>query len=133
MYSQSMSIKEEHIDFQGILDGLYYPFYMETVRHDFMRDVYGIDIVEAAKNGNLYVLASFELKFKRSLKQDEKIEVTCEFKPISAIKFGFHQKIICDGKVCAEADFIATCVPAAGGRPFIPEEVKQALLDLGSN
>lgn len=29
MCSQTLSIKDEHIDFQGILDGLYYPYYME--------------------------------------------------------------------------------------------------------
>ena len=127
LYSQTLSIKDEHIDFQGIVDGLYYPFYMEKVRHDFMRDVYDIDIIQAAKEGRIYVLASYELKFKNSLKKGDQIEVTCELSSISNIKFGFNQKIICNGKVSAEAIFIATCIPAAGGRPFIPGEVKQAL------
>ncbi|WP_119327579.1 acyl-CoA thioesterase [Cysteiniphilum halobium] len=127
MYSQTLSIKDEHIDFQGILDGLYYPYYMEKVRHDFMRDVFDIDIVKAADEGKLYVLASYELKFKNSLKKGDQVEVTCELTPISNIKFGFYQKMLCNGKVCAEANFIATCIPAAGGRPFVPDEVKEAL------
>ncbi|WP_440616763.1 acyl-CoA thioesterase [Cysteiniphilum sp. 6C5] len=127
MYSQTLSIKDEHIDFQGILDGLYYPYYMQEVRHDFMRDVFGIDIVKAADEGKLYVLASYELKFKSSLKKGDQVEVTCELTPISNIKFGFHQKMLCNGKICAEANFIATCIPAVGGRPFVPEEIKKAL------
>lgn len=127
MYSQKAVIKEDHIDFQGILDGLYYPFYMEKVRHEFMKEVHGIDIIEAAKEGKLYVLMSYEMRFKNSLKKGDSVEVTCELKPISALKFGFHQKMIANDKVCAEADFVCTCVPAGGGRPSLPEELKKAL------
>lgn len=126
-YSQTTKVKKEHIDFQGIVDGLYYPHYMESVRHDFMREVYNIDIVEAAKEGKNYVLMSYEMRFKSSLKEDDEIKVTCELKPISTLKFGFHQQIIANNKVCAEADFVVTCVPAGGGRPFIPEELKEVL------
>ncbi|MGV3278781.1 acyl-CoA thioesterase [Rickettsiales bacterium LUAb2] len=127
MYSQKTVVKAEHIDFQGIVDGLYYPHYMEKVRHDFMRDVYNVDIIKAAEKGDLYVLVSYEMRFKHSLQMGDDIEVTCEVKPLSSIKFGFHQKIIANNKVCAEADFVATCMPKGGGRPFIPTELKTVL------
>lgn len=130
MYSETAQIQNEHIDFQGILDGLYYPFYMEKVRHNFMREVYGIDIIKAAQDGNLYVLLSYELKFKNPLKTNDIVEVTCELNPISALKFGFNQKMISAGKVCAEASFVCTCIPASGGRPFLPEELKSVLNNL---
>jgi len=127
-YSQATKVKDEHIDFQGIVDGLYYPHYMEKVRHDFMREANNIDIVKASEEGKNYVLLSYEMRFKNSLKKGDDIDITCELKPISALKFGFYQKIIANGKVCAEADFVATCVPSGGGRPFIPDELK-AILD----
>lgn len=130
MYEVETHIKPEHIDCQGILDGLYYPFYMEEVRHKFMRECHNIDLEEAAKLGNLYVLVSYELRFKQPLKGNDLVKVTCELKPISALKFGFHQKMVSNGKVCAEADFVCTCIPASGGRPFLPAELKEALRSL---
>jgi acyl-CoA thioester hydrolase len=79
----------------------------------------------AAKDGINWVLAEYTLKFKASLKRGDRITVTCELKPVegSRSRFGFHQTIVRDGKTAAEGDFTATCVPVAGGRPFIPEAV----------
>ena len=39
MYEMTMQVKDEHIDFQNIMDGLYYPYYMETCRHQYIKDV----------------------------------------------------------------------------------------------
>jgi acyl-CoA thioester hydrolase len=129
MYIKNMTIKDEHIDFQGILDGLHYPYYMEETRHQYIKEALGVDIVEAAKRGQNYVLASYELNFRLSLKKGDEINVTCKCIQIqgSKSKFGFEQEILIHGKVAATASFIATCLPAAGGRPYIPEEVKNYL------
>ena len=130
MFSVDMSVKDEHIDFQGIVDGLYYPWYMEVVRHRFVKEELGVDIEEAAKRGESWVLVEYTLKFKASLKKGDAVTVTCELRPIegSRSRFGFFQTIVRDGKVAAEASFTATCVPAAGGRPFIPEHVQSRLV-----
>jgi len=129
MYELTMQVKDEHIDFQGIVDGLYYPYYFEECRHRYVKEVCGVDIVEFAKKGLNLVLAEYTLKFKASLKKDDKIVVVCELVPIegSRSRIGFFQQIICNDKIAAEANFIATCVPAAGGRPFIPDEFKNYL------
>ena len=129
MYEKLMQVKDEHIDFQGIVDGLYYPFYLEECRHQYVKDVLGIDIVEFAKKGLKLVLAEYTLKFKASLKKGDKLIVTCELIPIegSRTKVGFKQQIICNDKIAAEGTFIATCLPASGGRPFIPEEFQSYL------
>jgi len=29
MFAKQYEVDEKHIDFQGVVDGLYYPFYME--------------------------------------------------------------------------------------------------------
>ena len=129
MYKLDMIVKDEHIDFQGIMDGLYYPFYMEDCRHKYIKDELGVDIVEYAKNGLNLVLAEYNFKFKAPLKKNDKLAVTCKVVPVegSSSKFGFEQTIVCNDKVAAEARFIATCVPAAGGRPFVPEDVAKYL------
>jgi acyl-CoA thioester hydrolase len=129
MYEMQMQVQDEHIDFQNIMDGLFYPYYMETCRHQYIKDVLGIDIVEFAKQGLNLVLAEYTLKFRAPLKKGVQLTVTCQLTPIesSRSKFAFTQQIICNGKPAAEGFFTATCVPAAGGRPFIPEEFKRFL------
>ncbi len=125
MYQLDFIVKDEHIDFQGIMDGLYYPFYMEECRHKYVKDVLGIDIVEYARSGFNLVLAEYNFKFKLPLKKNDKLNVTCKLIAIegSRSRFGFEQQILCNDKVAAQALFIATCVPASGGRPFIPKEM----------
>ena len=125
MYQLDMQVKPEHIDFQDIMDGLYYPFYFEECRHKFLHDVIGIDIQEFSQQGNNLVLVEYSLKFKSSLKKDDTISVTCELlsSPKSRTKFAIGQTIICNAKVAAAATFIVTCLPTAGGRPFIPEAI----------
>ncbi|SNQ40924.1 hypothetical protein KSGM81_03877 [Klebsiella quasipneumoniae] len=44
MFSKMYEVGEDHIDFQEVVDGLYYPFYMEWARHAFMKEALGIDI-----------------------------------------------------------------------------------------
>lgn len=128
MYKLEMKVKNEHIDFQGILDGLYYPFYMEECRHKYVKDVIGVDIQEFAKAGLNLVLLEYSLKFKSSLKKEDVVEVTCTMAPTdSKIKFAFDQTIICNGKIVSEGKFFATCVKADGGRPYIPDEIKKYL------
>lgn len=126
MYEMQMQVKDEHIDFQGIMDGLYYPFYFEVCRHQYIKDTLNVDIVEFAEKGLNLVLVEYSLRFRTSLKKGDQLIVTCQLVPVenSRSRVSFDQQIICNGKVAAEANFIATCVPAAGGRPFIPEEFK---------
>ena len=42
-FIKTYTAKDEHIDFQNIMDGLYYPFYMEWCRHDYIKEVLGFD------------------------------------------------------------------------------------------
>ncbi len=135
MYSQIMQVQSNHIDFQNILDSLYYPHYMEKVRHDYMKEVFNIDIIEAAKKGHLYVLRSYNINFKRSLYVHDKIKVTADAKFLSNIKLGCYQQIIStkDNLLCADANFEIVCVNQNTGRPFLPNELKNILETLKNN
>lgn len=130
MFELALQVKDEHIDCQGIVDGLYYPFYLEECRHLFLHEITGLDLQQYADKGQHLVLAEYNLKFKSSLKSGDHLMVTCNLVPLdkpSRTKFAMYQEIICNNKVAAAATFIATCVPAAGGRPFIPDEIKPHL------
>ena len=131
-YSKNYMVKEEHIDVQGIMDGLYYPFYMEWCRHDFIREVLGFDLEEQANNGVFMVLSQYTIKYLRSLKKDDQFIVTCALYADKAgqPRLHFKQSIIMNGKVMTTAVFTGTCIPASGGRPFLPEKIKD-LINIG--
>jgi acyl-CoA thioester hydrolase len=132
MYNKIMTVKDEHIDFQGIMDGLYYAYYMEIARHQYLIDVHDIDIVKASKDdGHNYVLASIDkMNFKRPVLRGAVVTVSCQIEPITSTKFGFYQTMLVGDKIVADAHFTATCIPATGGRPFIPEKLKKSLESL---
>jgi acyl-CoA thioester hydrolase len=130
-YIKSYVAKDEHIDVQNIMDGLYYPFYMEYCRHDYIREVLGFDLREEAEKGFLLVLSEYKIQFVRSLKKDDEFVVTCQLlgDPDGLPKIHFKQEIICKGKIMTKAVFTGTCIPATGGRPYLPEKVNQLLKD----
>ncbi|SFE79872.1 acyl-CoA thioester hydrolase [Chitinophaga sp. CF118] len=128
-YVKEYTVKEEHIDVQGIMDGLFYPFYMEYCRHEFIKDVLGFSLEEEAKRGVNMVLSQYTIQFIRSLKKDDTFTVTCELFSDKSEKpqIHFEQKIILNGKIVTKAVFTGTCVPATGGRPFLPDSIKEKM------
>lgn len=128
MFEKHYSIKDEHVDFQGVVDGLYYPFYMEWCRHAFMKDVIGLDIEKEFEMGHIHMILEYTIKFKKSLKQGDNITVTCEVKKADKKnRVMFIQQILVEGICFSEATFLATCL--VNGRPSIPNQVIEALTD----
>lgn len=39
MFVKQYTVKEDPIDIQGIMDGLFYPFYIKDCRHDLVNNV----------------------------------------------------------------------------------------------
>jgi len=133
-YSKNYTVVDTHIDVQGIMDGLYYPFYMEECRHDYIREILGFDFVQQAENGVFMVLSEYKIKFIRSLKKDDNFDVTCTvYTDAQGLpRLHFKQSILKNGKIMASAVFTGTCIPATGGRPYLPEELKANLTDASS-
>lgn len=130
-YKRNYIAKEEHIDVQGIMDGLYYPFYMEDCRHAFIREVLGFDFETEALNGVFMVLSKYTLHFVRSLRKGDEFEVTCSvFKDKNtATTLHFRQTILLKGKLVTKGVFSGTCIPAKGGRPYLPASLLGKLED----
>jgi acyl-CoA thioester hydrolase len=130
-YLKEYQVKEEHIDVQGIMDGLYYPFYMEDCRHKFIKEIMGFDIEEKAKEGINMVLAGYTIKFFRPLRKNDVFRVNCSLYKGAAnsVKFYLKQSITLNNKVFTEATFTVTCVPANGGKAYLPNDIKD-LVDL---
>ena len=128
-FSKEYITRDEHIDVQGIMDGLYYPFYMEYCRHEYIDKILGFNLESEAKKGINMVLSEYSIRFLRSLKQGDTFTVTCElFRDKNDVpKLHFQQSIILNGKITTKAIFTGTCVLSTGGRPFLPEAIKSMI------
>jgi acyl-CoA thioester hydrolase len=131
-YSKTYTVKDEHIDVQNIMDGLYYPFYMEYCRHDYIREILGFDFVTEAQNGVNMVLSKYTIQFVRSLKKGDTFIVTCKafLDEGNRSVLNFDQTILLNNKIVTKATFSGTCVKAGGGRPFLPENLLEKLTNL---
>ncbi|AMP98198.1 thioesterase [Pedobacter cryoconitis] len=130
-FTKTYTVKDEHIDVQEIMDGLYYPFYMEYCRHDYIREVLGFDFEEQAGKGVFMVLSGYKISFLRSLKKGDNFSVTCTLYTDKAglPRLHFKQAIMMNGKVMTKATFTGTCIPASGGRPYLPESLTEKIAD----
>ncbi|MDC9614733.1 acyl-CoA thioesterase [Xenorhabdus khoisanae] len=128
MFSKKYLVDGQHIDFQGVVDGLYYPFYLEWARHAFMKEALGLDLEEEFKAGRMHIILEYSLRFRKSLQKGNKMEVTCKVtKNEKRSRINFEQQILVDGVVYADATFVATCL--VNGRPTVPEVVMNAVVD----
>ena len=131
-YTKTYTVKDEHIDVQNIMDGLYYPFYMEYCRHDFIREVLGFDFEKEALAGVNMVLSRYTLQFVRSLKKGDTFQVTCA--PLldknNKSVLHFRQTILLNNKIVTKAVFSGTCVKSTGGRPYLPDNLLEKLADI---
>ncbi len=102
---------------------------MEWTRHAYMREALGIDIEEEFRQGKLYMVLEYSLRFRKSLQKGDSVEVTCQLeRNEKRNRVNFAQQIKVDGVVYAEATFVATCL--ANDRPSMPEAVMSALEQL---
>ncbi|HBW6183534.1 TPA: acyl-CoA thioesterase [Klebsiella pneumoniae] len=128
MFIKKFAVDEKHVDFQGVVDGLYYPFYMEWTRHAYMKDELGLDLEAEFKEGRLHMILEYSMKFRKSLLKDHNMEVTCQLqKNEKRNRVNFVQQILVDGVVFAEATFVATCL--VNGRPSVPDVVQNAIVE----
>jgi acyl-CoA thioester hydrolase len=131
-YTKNYQVRPEHIDVQNIMDGLYYPFYLESCRHAFIKDVLGFDLEEEAQKGIHMVLSQYTIKFLRSLKKEDNFTVTCTLLAdgTGQPRLHFKQTIVCNGKLMTSGLFTGTCVPASGGRAFLPDSILTLVKEL---
>lgn len=126
MYTKQYDVINEHLDFQGVVDGLYFPFYMEWCRHSYLKEVAGIDIELEFRKGFIYTMTNMSISYKKSLYSNDRLTVSCDLsRKEGEFKFIFHERIFVMDKICAEAYVTAVCLKE--GRPIIPDPINKLL------
>jgi len=126
MFSKSYAVDPQHIDFQGVMDGLFYPFYFEWARHSYFSEEFGINLDQLFELGHMYVVLEYKMKFKKSVHRNETVVITCHVeKHEKPTRVNVVQKMFVDGVIAAEGNFVCTCM--IKGRPSIPQVIKNLI------
>lgn len=124
MHRTELAVRDYECDIQGIVNNAVYLNYLETARHEFLKD-HGINFIEMHKKGKDLVVIRAEIDYKKSLKADDKFYITTSLKAISKLKFAFDQEIYRNDDVLSiKALITGTCISSAG-KPIIAEELSQ--------
>jgi len=128
IFTESVMVKKEHIDFQNILDNIYYSYYFENTRHKCFHELTGLSVEELAEEGINAVLLKEYIDFKKPIRETDQIQVTCEFKAMSKVKFIAEQSILINDNIASKGYYEITCVKASGGRPFLPDLITSKIV-----
>jgi len=111
MFSKSLVVESRHIDFRGVVNGIFLPYYMEWARDDFLRTERGIDIERLFEQGQEFLTLEFFIGFKKNIPQGEVITVTCQFEPHElSDRLKAVQTVLVGDDVYCEAVFVFTCI-----------------------
>ena len=129
-YRVELKVRDNEIDIQGVVNNANYFIYMEHTRHIFLKEILKIDFIEMAKaNQNLFLINS-NIEFKKPLIPNDKFYVTCKLKAEGRIRVAFEQEIRLSSNdtLIAKAVNIGVCMDGNKNRPYIPEVIKQYLV-----
>jgi YbgC/YbaW family acyl-CoA thioester hydrolase len=105
LYTYEVLILEKHLDSFGHVNNAAYVALYEEARWDFItRNNYGLDVIQREQKGP--VILDLSVRFKRELKNREKILITSQAIEIISPKIMIlEQKMISNSKVASEAKF----------------------------
>lgn len=106
IFEYEIIIKENHLDSFGHVNNAVYVQLYEEARWDFItKNGYGLEVIQKLQVGP--VLLDMQVRFKREIKNREKIKITSQTKEIISPRImTLEQKMInSNGKVASEALF----------------------------
>lgn len=118
-----MEVRDYECDMQGVVNNSVYQNYLEHTRHQYLKSI-GLDFAELTEKEINLMVIRVEIDYKASLKSGDKFISALRMERISALRFGFVQRIFrkSDNKLMTKALVIGTSVNE-NGRPKLPQEL----------
>ena len=111
LYQHEMKVRDYECDAQGIVNNANYQHYYEVARHEFLIEN-GLNFYELHLEGLDAVVVSVYIRYKHSLRGNDKFICSIDNLEKDGIRYIFNQKIIRerDGKVCSTAKIETACM-----------------------
>lgn len=127
LFEHTMKVRDYECDAQGIVNNANYQHYYEVVRHEFLEEN-NLNFYELHQQGIDAVVVSVYIRYKHSLRGNERFTCTIDNLQKEGIRYIFNQRIIRerDGKVCSVAKVETACM--VNGKVGKPDTLDNALL-----
>jgi len=122
-FEYEMDVRDYECDMQGVVNNSVYQNYLEHTRHQYLKSI-GLDFTELTEKEINLMVIRIEIDYQASLKSGDKFISALRMERISALRFGFVQRIFrkSDNKLMIKALVIGTSVNK-NGRPKLPQEL----------
>ena len=112
----------------GVVNHAVYLHYLEHTRHEFIKSL-GKDAAMMQQQGYNLVVTHLEIDYKHPLRSGEQFISRLAVSAVTRVRFIFLQDIYnASSTLTTSANIIGTAILPTG-RPGIPSEFRQALLD----
>ena len=130
-FQLEFQVRDYECDMQGGVNNAVYQNYLEHCRHEFIKQL-GLDFADLTKRGLHLLVIRAELEYKRPLRSGDRFWIGLILERISALRYRFQQDIYLepDNQLVLKAWITGTGVNAKG-RPQLPQEIKDALVETG--
>lgn len=111
-YKIEMEVRNNELDSQGIVNNANYMIYLSHARHKHVDEI-GINFDQYSKNNQKLILLGCTMKFKNSLKANDKFYVSSSLGTSEyPYQWTYNQEIkrLSDNKLILKATFTSTCV-----------------------
>jgi acyl-CoA thioester hydrolase len=111
-YLKKYVVEKDYVDENGCMHSIYYPYYMELCRRDYLKDILGFDFAEEAVRDIYMKISQYSIKSFGMLKASDNFVVTCAVFIGSTENgnFNFKQSVIKDGRIISLGIFSLNCV-----------------------
>jgi acyl-CoA thioester hydrolase len=122
-------VRDYECDLQAVVNNAVYQNYLEHARHEFLRSR-GIDFAEVTARGINLVVTRAQLDYHKSLVSGDTFCVRSLLRPVSKLRFEFHQQIfrLPDETLMLSARITGTSLNQKG-RPYSPDILQDLFAD----
>ena len=126
-FKLDFSVRDYECDIEKIVNNATYLNYLEHTRHEYLQTL-GINFAQMHSKGINLVVVRAEIDYNYPLTSGDKFYVTANMVLEGKIRFVFYQEIyrVPDEKLILKAKITGTSISPTG-RPFMPDEFKQAI------
>ena len=115
-FNISLRVYYEDTDAAGVVYYVNYLKFMERARTEFLRSL-GQGHQETLSAGRIFVVVESTVRYHRSAKLDDQLQVTVEVSEIGRARMVFHQAVLRDEEALCTGECTVACVDSQTMKP----------------
>ncbi|MBF0280402.1 MAG: acyl-CoA thioesterase [SAR324 cluster bacterium] len=127
-FESEFLVRDYEVDMFGVVNHAVYLHYLEHTRHEFLKSL-GTDAAKMQQEGYNLVVTHLEIDYKLPLRSGDHFTSRLAVSAVTRVRFVFFQALYNESLTLTTSAKIEGTSILPNGRPGIPAEFRDALLD----